>query len=79
MTGQHDVKRSTLPNRYQRLKDNFAIVREEDTIRIFDAKLKIEANFEDEKWDMIADHVKKHGGDTYSVSPQIQYKNESAG
>lgn len=69
LTGD-SVGQSTLPNRYSRLKDNFTNIKDEDNPKLLAAKEKVEAAFERNKWAMIADTVKKMGGDTYGVSLQ---------
>ena len=58
---------STLPNRYNRLKINFAVVKEEDLPRLLEAKKTVEDAFEKGKWDMIASTVEKLDGDDYKV------------
>ena len=58
---------STLPNRYNRLKINFAVVKEEDLPRLLEAKKTVEDAFEKGKWEMIANTVEKIGGDAYKV------------
>ncbi|KAK4999735.1 hypothetical protein LTR66_001279 [Elasticomyces elasticus] len=54
---------STLPNRYLRLKANLAVVKEEDSLRLLEAKSLVEKTYENEKWTLIADQVKEMGGD----------------
>jgi len=58
---------STLPNRYVRLKINCANIKEEDNAKLLQSKLEIEAAFEKEKWDTIAQGIVDKGGDTYIV------------
>ena len=58
---------STLPNRYNRLKTSFAVVKEEDCPRLLAAKRTVEDAFEKSKWAMIAETVQKLGGDEDEV------------
>ena len=60
--------KSTLPNRYQRIKNNFAVVRQEDELLIVEAKKELETKFENELWTNVGGLVKKNGGGSYSVS-----------
>lgn len=66
---------STLPNRYNRLKSNFTSVRPEDNPLLLLAKRQVEASFEAQKWDLVAQVVREKGGDVYAgVVLQRQYK-----
>ena len=60
--------KSTLPNRYQRIKNNFAVVRQEDELLIIEAKKELEKTFEDELWGKVVVLVKRNGGASYNVS-----------
>ena len=61
------LAKSTLPNRYSRMKNNFAVINEEDKARLLLAKREVEEHFEANKWDEIARVVVEHGGDEYEV------------
>ena len=52
----------------RRLKDNFSIIKEEDRSRLLEAKDKVEREFNEMKWTLIAETIKKEGGDLYTVS-----------
>jgi hypothetical protein len=52
----------------RRLKDNFSIIKEEDRSRLLEAKDKVEKEFNEMKWTLIAETIKKEGGDLYTVS-----------
>ncbi|KAF2089728.1 hypothetical protein K490DRAFT_63862 [Saccharata proteae CBS 121410] len=67
MTGQVSAK-STLPNRYARLKDNLAEIPYHDLRAIVIAKMKIEAEFERRKWDMIKQESQDRGANAYSTA-----------
>lgn len=73
LTKNKSPGKSTLPNRYQRLKDNFVVVREEDNVRIIEAKKQVDAEFEVERWERVAQVVANNGGDTYEVSARLRY------
>jgi hypothetical protein len=55
-------------NPCRRLKDNFSIIKEEDRSRLLEAKDKVEKEFNEMKWTLIAETIKKEGGDLYTVS-----------
>lgn len=59
---------STLPNRYERLKTNFVLVRAEDNALIVEVKRDVEDKFAVEKWGLIAEAVEGRGGGAYDVS-----------
>jgi hypothetical protein len=52
----------------RRLKDNFSIIKEEDRSRLLEAKDKVEKEFNEMKWTLIAETIKREGGDLYTVS-----------
>lgn len=52
----------------RRLKDNFSIIKEEDRSRLLEAKDKVEREFNEMKWTLIAETIKREGGDLYTVS-----------
>jgi hypothetical protein len=52
----------------RRLKDNFSIIKEEDRSRLLEAKDKVEKEFNEMKWTLIAETIKQEGGDLYTVS-----------
>ncbi|GAM84644.1 hypothetical protein ANO11243_026430 [Dothideomycetidae sp. 11243] len=65
--GVRPKSRSTLPNRYQRLKTKFVLVQGRDSVRLIQAKINIEKAQETEKWQRIAQEVENLGGKTYTV------------
>ncbi|QIX01029.1 hypothetical protein AMS68_006546 [Peltaster fructicola] len=75
LTGEQ-VAKSSLPNRYQRLKDNFCVLSPEDLQCMLVAKQKIEKNFETEKWNNIAAEMLEQGvdGDLNPKALQRMYK-----
>ncbi|GAB7332405.1 hypothetical protein MBLNU13_g04216t2 [Cladosporium sp. NU13] len=74
LTGQR-TGTSTLPNRYERLKDNFSIIKAEDRPKLLQAKDEVEAEMNKLKWKLIADKIKQKGGGVYSPNHiQRQYK-----
>ncbi|KAH0371335.1 hypothetical protein KCU65_g2043, partial [Aureobasidium melanogenum] len=56
---------STIPNRYERLKTAFINMREEDNLRLFNIKKKLEDDFNSKKWALIATEIIKDGGAQY--------------
>jgi hypothetical protein len=56
---------STIPNRYERLKTAFIVMRDEDNLRLFSAKKVLEDDFNQKKWALIAAEIVKDGGDNY--------------
>ncbi|KAI5219609.1 hypothetical protein AUEXF2481DRAFT_2229 [Aureobasidium subglaciale EXF-2481] len=60
-----DYGKSTVPNRYERLKTAFINMRDEDNLLLFDAKAKLDADYESKKWDLIAAEVHDQGGIFY--------------
>lgn len=62
---------STLPNRYERLKANFVLVRDEDNALIVEVKREVEEKFAEEKWGLIAEAVESRGGGGYDVSSLV--------
>ncbi|KAL2352489.1 hypothetical protein BJ546DRAFT_1064223 [Cryomyces antarcticus] len=62
------VGRSTLPNRYTRLKANVMVFPVEDNIKLLAARKTVEETFEKEKWSMIANDIIRNGGGAYSVT-----------
>ncbi|KAJ9636683.1 hypothetical protein H2201_008371 [Coniosporium apollinis] len=65
ITGKKPAK-STLPNRYARLKANIEAVKEDDKPKLFEAKEAVEERFEREKWNQIAAAMKELGTDDYT-------------
>ncbi|EON69212.1 hypothetical protein W97_08471 [Coniosporium apollinis CBS 100218] len=65
ITGKKPAK-STLPNRYARLKANIEAVKEDDKPKLFEAKKTVEERFEREKWNQIAAAMKELGTDDYT-------------
>jgi len=51
----------------RRLKDNFSIIKEEDRARLLEAKDKVEKEFNEMKWTLIAETIQQEGGDLYTV------------
>jgi hypothetical protein len=62
------VAQSILTRVCRRLKDNFSIIKEEDRARLLEAKDKVEKEFNEMKWTLIAETIKREGGDLYTVS-----------
>lgn len=62
------IARSILTRMCRRLKDNFSIIKEEDRSRLLEAKDKVEREFNEMKWTLIAETIKREGGDLYTVS-----------
>lgn len=71
ITGKKPAK-STLPNRYARLKANIEAVKEDDKPKLFEAKKTVEERFEREKWNQIAAAMKELGTDDYTVSNPLR-------
>lgn len=67
ITGE-DYGKSTLPNRYERLMTNFIIIRDEDNVPLLEAKKEIEDEFDEQKWDLIAQRLVDRSGGAYDVS-----------
>lgn len=70
--------KSTLPNRYPRLKANLACVASDDVAQMMKSEVaisqQIEAEYKDaltKKWARIAKHMEDAGIQTYSVCPLI--------
>lgn len=59
--------KSTLPNRYSRLKMNFVVIDEKDNLKIVEAHREINDAFEATKWQKVAELVKSKGGAEYTV------------
>ncbi|EMC96835.1 hypothetical protein BAUCODRAFT_491041 [Baudoinia panamericana UAMH 10762] len=64
LTG-HKAPFSSLPNRYARMMINFTVIKEEDKPKMLEAKQEIEREFEEVKWEKIAERVAEKGGDAY--------------
>ncbi|PPJ55105.1 hypothetical protein CBER1_01519 [Cercospora berteroae] len=62
---------STLPNRYTRLKTNFAVLNEEDKGILIQAKREIEDSFQAQKWSLVANVLHSKGGSDYTSCPVI--------
>ncbi|KAI5203316.1 hypothetical protein E4T39_04147 [Aureobasidium subglaciale] len=60
-----DYGRSTVPNRYERLKTAFINMHDEDNLLLFDAKAKLDADYDSKKWGLIAAEVRDQGGILY--------------
>lgn len=66
--GRPGFAKSTLPNRYERMKNKFVNVLEEDNVKIIQAKLAIDAEFEaKERWQRVIARVHELGGQEYTV------------
>lgn len=70
ITGE-DYGKSTLPNRYERLKTNFITIRDEDNVILMEAKKEIEDEFDNTKWDLISQRLVEKSGGGYDVGPEI--------
>lgn len=64
LTGR-SVGKSTLPNRYYRLKEKFSAIREEDNARIVAAKKEVDEEFERVRWGRVKERVVAMGGGSY--------------
>ncbi|KAF2213196.1 hypothetical protein CERZMDRAFT_105900 [Cercospora zeae-maydis SCOH1-5] len=62
---------STLPNRYTRLKTNFAVLLEEDNAILIQAKREIEDSFQAQKWSLVANVLHSKGGSDYTSCPVV--------
>ncbi|KAM3423569.1 hypothetical protein BST61_g995 [Cercospora zeina] len=62
---------STLPNRYTRLKTNFAVLNEEEHAILIQAKREIEDSFQAQKWSLVANLLHSKGGSDYTSCPVI--------
>lgn len=47
---------------------NFIIIRDEDNVPLLEAKKEIEDEFDDQKWDLIAQRLVDRSGGAYDVS-----------
>ncbi|KAI5368264.1 hypothetical protein Slin15195_G033970 [Septoria linicola] len=70
LTGEGTAQ-STLPNRYTRLKMNFAMLNEEDNAILLQAKREIEDSFQAQKWSLVATKLLANGGSDYTSCPII--------
>lgn len=61
----HDPKKSTLPNRANRLQAIFTTVRGEDIVHFIAAKREVEIAWNSQRWIMIADTLQKKVGFRY--------------
>ncbi|KAF4550097.1 Hypothetical protein D9617_18g032880 [Elsinoe fawcettii] len=59
--------KSTLPNRYSRMKTNFVTMNDEDAIILFQAKIEIDKQMADELWGRVAEKVEELGGMPYTA------------
>ena len=57
----------SLPNRYNRLRSAFDTLKAGETDILMAAKQEVEAKFESEKWNAIAESMVKMGADRYPV------------
>ncbi|KAF2136118.1 uncharacterized protein K452DRAFT_214369, partial [Aplosporella prunicola CBS 121167] len=60
LTGQETAK-STLPNRYSRLKANLSNLSDQDLQNLVDAKAEVELEFEQEMWGRIQQRMAEKG------------------
>ncbi|PSK40046.1 hypothetical protein B9Z65_7986 [Elsinoe australis] len=65
--------KSTLPNRYNRMKTYFVTMNDEDAIALFQAKLQVDKEQADELWGRVAARVEEIGGMAYT--PDALYRN----
>ncbi|KAG8629937.1 hypothetical protein KVT40_001556 [Elsinoe batatas] len=68
ISGLHTDCKSTLPNRYNRMKTNFVTINDEDAIVLFQAKIEVDKQMADELWERVAEKVEEMGGMPYTVS-----------
>jgi len=62
------LSNSMLSNRYSRMKMNFSMIKEEDHVLLFEAKKRIDAELEAERWARVAADMVSNGGGSYTVS-----------
>ncbi|PNS17039.1 hypothetical protein CAC42_5003 [Sphaceloma murrayae] len=65
--------KSTLPNRYNRMKTYFVTMNDEDAITLFKAKIEIDKEQADELWQRVADRVEAIGG--LAFEPDALFRN----
>ena len=68
LSGLSTECKSTLPNRYTRMKAKFAMLRHEDAVLLVRAKVEVDKAQAAEKWQRIAETVVENGGSRYTVS-----------
>lgn len=67
MTGRK-AQKSTLPNRYQRIKDKLVVMRDEDRVFMLEARSEVNTAWETERWERMAALIEEKGGQKYTVS-----------
>lgn len=70
LTGEVTAQ-STLPNRYTRLKTNFAVLNEEDNAILVRAKREVEDAFQAQKWSLVARLLVQKGGSDHVSCPVV--------
>ncbi|KAF2219586.1 hypothetical protein BDZ85DRAFT_268682 [Elsinoe ampelina] len=73
ISGLHTDCKSTLPNRYNRMKTNFVTINDEDAIVLFQAKIEVDKQMADELWGRVAEKVEEMGGMLYT--PDALFRN----
>jgi len=71
ITKHRSPGKSTLPNRFARLKANFVVIKEDDNGRLISAKQAIDKAHEERKWGLIAKKVVELGGEVHEVGVSI--------
>lgn len=69
LTGEKIFKHS-LSSRYSRLKASLTVMPKQDQDQLLSSKETVETRLEREKWNMIAEEMRKQGSGTYTVSIQ---------
>ena len=67
LTGEKAVASSLRP-RHWRLKANITVMPKEDQDQLLSSKAFVDMRFEKEKWNMVAEEMKKNGSGSYTVS-----------
>lgn len=63
------LSKNMLSTRYSRMKTNFSMIKEEDNVLLFEAKSRVDAILNAERWARIAADIVSNGGGSYTVSP----------
>ena len=67
LTGEKLLQSSLMP-RYSRLKANLTVMPKQDQDQLLSSKEIVETRIERERWNMIAEEMRKHGSGSYTVS-----------
>ncbi|GAB7342325.1 hypothetical protein MBLNU457_g0553t1 [Dothideomycetes sp. NU457] len=60
------LSKSMLSTRYSRMKTNFSMIKEADHVLLFEAKSRVEAILNAEKWARVAADIVSNGGGSYT-------------